>query len=171
MYKKGKEKLQNILSAIINVDNDKLLEDFVTDLDVSESESDSESLRDTTDFSYPNVDPILNYAIRRSSRACVEVLLKRSLSTDSMTHFLVQDLYSSATLAATLGNAKILDVIIRTVEDIDTHKEEKLIHVIAGSKAKDSVECLRLLLDDHGEDIEVRNKKNQTPLHVAAIGE
>ena len=169
MYSQEGEKLQNILSAIINVDNDKLLEDFVTDMDVSESE------RDTTDYSYPTVDPILRYAIKRSSHACVEVLLKRSLSTDTMNDCLVrpsvQDLYSSATLAATLGNAQTLDVIIRTVEAIDINRDEKLIHVIARRKEKDSVECLRLLLDDYGEDIEVRNNENQTPLHVAAIGE
>ena len=50
-------------------------------------------------------------------------------------------------------------------------EEENVIHAIARSKLDDSVECLRLLLEDHGEDIEVRNCDNQTPLHVAANGE
>ena len=86
-----------------------------------------------------------------------------------------QDVYNSATLAATLGNAKALDVILRTnhgvVKTIDRDRKVKLIHVIARSKAKGSVECLRLLLNDHGENIEIRNYFNQTPLHVAAAGE
>ena len=50
-------------------------------------------------------------------------------------------------------------------------EEEYVIHAIARSKLDDSVEWLRLLLEDHGEDIEVRNRGQQTPLHVAANGE
>ena len=161
------ETLQNILKAIVNVDNVKLLEDFVKDLDVAESST-----------YCTREDSILHYAIKKSSPGCVELLVKRSLSTDSVTDTLVkttlQEVYNYAILAATVGNAKALGVILRKdskVEAIDKDQLEKLIHFSAKSQAEDSVESLRLLLDDYNVNIEERNDNRETPLHVAALSQ
>ena len=163
--------MQNILTAIVDNDNDNLLEAFVKDMDVTESTTDSSSKQDAE-------DAILSYAIKRSSPGCLELLVKRSLSTDIESDSLVrttdQDVYSSATLAATLGEATALGVILRTdprVETIDRDQLEKLIHVSARSGAEGSSECLRLLLEEYKMDIEERNSKDETPLLVAALGE
>ena len=168
--------MQNILLAIVDVDNDKLLEDFVQDMAVIEIE------RDTTDSSNA-ADPIMRHAIKSSSSRCVELLVARSLSTDTVEDCLVkttdQDLYKSAVLAAEVGNANALDVILKTnhkiVESLDrkfleNHDHDMLIHVSAKSGAEGSVDCLELLLDNYGKNIEERNSKDETPLHVAALG-
>ena len=161
--------MQNIICATIDNDKIQLLEEFVKDMVVTEIKIDS------TDTD--RVDPILQYAIKKSSAACVEFLLRRSISTDSVTDCLVRTMdhhvYSSAILAATQSNAKVLDIILRTnprVRAIDSTRAERLIHFVARSEAGGSVECLKLLLDDHCEDIEAKNTDNETPLHVAASG-
>ena len=171
LHSQRSERLQDILTAIVDNDNHKLLEDFVKDMDVTESTTDSSSKQD-------GEDAILSYAIKKSSPGCVELLVKRSLSTDTETDSLVritdQGVYTSATLAATLGNVKALDIILRTdpkVETIDRDQLEKLIHVSARSEKEGSVECLRLLLEEYKMDIEERNSKDETPLLVAALGE
>ena len=82
------------------------------DMDVIEIE------RDTTDCSNQDADPIMRHAIKNLSSRCVELLVTRSLSTDTVEDCLVkttdQDLYKSAVLAAEVGNAKALDVILKT---------------------------------------------------------
>lgn len=77
--------------------------------------------------------------------------------------------------AARRGDDKTLGDILRTNKEafkaVDNDTGDKLLHVIARSEAAGSVECLRILLDDYKIDTESRNSKNETPLHVAAIGE
>ena len=73
------------------------------------------------------------------------------------------------------GDHKTLGDILRTNKEafkaVDDDTGDRLLHVIARSEAAGSVECLRLLLEDYKIDTEERNSKEETPLHVAAIGE
>ena len=86
-----------------------------------------------------------------------------------------QDVHSSVLEAAQLGDDKALGDILRTNKEafkaVDGDTGDRLLHVIARSEASGSVECLRLLLDDFKIDTEERNSNDETPLHVAAIGE
>ena len=86
-----------------------------------------------------------------------------------------QDVQSSALKAAQQGHDQTLGDILRTNKEafraVDGDTGDSLLHVIARSQAKGSVECLRILLDDYKVDTEERNLKDETPLHVAALSQ
>ena len=114
--------MQNILTAIVNHDKGTLLDSFLLSLDLAVETGEG----DWVDRAGGDVDvdieglpaPILCYAITKCSPACVEVLIKRSVSTDSVTESLVRTsdhhLTTSVLLAARRGNAEALQIILRS---------------------------------------------------------
>ena len=179
--------MQNILTAIVNQDKGNLLDSFLVSLDEEvevsgKDQVDPDLHADTEDMAGLGLglpSPILSYAISRSSPACVEVLITRSLSTDCLTSCLVrtteQDVRESVLLAASRANTEALHIILKShpgaasAEDPTTG--DKLLHLAARSQQQPGgVECLGLLLEEYGRDIEERNWSNKTPIHVAALG-
>ena len=180
--------MQNILTAIVNQDKGTLLDSFLVSLDEAVEVGGADLVdpglhADTEDIAGLGLglvlpSPILSYAITTSSPACVEVLINRSVSTDSGRDCLVrttaQDVLSSVLLAARRGNAAALQIILRSHPEAayaeDSSTGDKLLHLAARSQEPGGVECLGLLLDEYGRDIEERNRNNKTPIHVAALG-
>ena len=118
--------MQNILTAIVNHDKGNLLDSFLLSLDLAVEAGEGDRVDKARAGGGGDVDvdieglpaPILCYAITKCSPACVEVLIKRSVSTDSVTESLVrtsdQHLTASVILAARRGNAAALKIILRS---------------------------------------------------------
>ena len=176
--------MQNILTAIVNQDKGSLLDCFLGSLDLAvetdgKDQLDSGLEADLDVVRLAAAPPILSYAISRSSPACLEVLIARSLSTDCLSCCLVrtsqQEVISSVLLAASRANTAALQIILRShpgvVSAEDPATGDKLLHLTARSREPGARDCLGLLLDQYGRDIEERNGDNKTPIYVAATGE
>ena len=187
LHKSGSESLEDTLKAIVRSDNDELLSSLVETIDVTDG-----AIRDKG--SSINC-PVLRYAIKRSALKCVWAFMKNGVNTDCVRGDLMKaaveasdiDMISRlittstleedqtyALLAARLGNAEALDTIIHH-KHLASNAElqetgDGLLHVSARSDGEGSVRCINLLLDKYGLNIEKRNKRNRTPLHVAAEG-
>ena len=115
--------MQNILTAIVNQDKGNLLDCFLGSLDLAvetggKDQLDSGLEADMDIGRLAAAPPILSYAISRSSPACLEVLIARSLSTDCLSCCLVrtsqQEVISSVLLAASRANTAALQIILRS---------------------------------------------------------
>ena len=100
--------MYDILIAIVGNDKYHLLEAFVEDMAVTEGNSpDSEE----------NAESVLNYAIKHSSSACIEVLMKRSINTavgDRLVRTTDKDVTSSLLQAASLDYSEAFGTILRS---------------------------------------------------------
>ena len=167
LHSQRSETLHNILKAIVNVDNEDLLEAFLADLEVREK-----TRGDRPDHSSTS---ILSYAISQASPRCVRVFMRRGISTNS-TDCLVRttedEVTSSVLLAASLGNVAAMEIILtshpETVSAV-TQTGDSLLHVSATCRDPGAVDCMRLLLQ-FGINTEERNREGRTAIHEAAAG-
>ena len=189
LHQSGEESLEDTLKAIVKTDNAQLLDTVVEKIKIEVTDG---AIRDDGN---PINTPILKYAIEKSALKCLRAFMSRGVSTDCIK----QDLMTSAIklneidlisnlitkmtaqedqtfvlMAARKGNVETLKTILNLKPQSVFAKEaetgEGLLHVCCRSDGEGSVESISLLLDK-GLDLEERNRKEKTPLHVAAEGE
>jgi len=186
LQRSGSESLESTLEAIVDEDNDEVLESW-SNLIKEEGEKLSEDKSKS----------IMKYAIDHSSLKCVRVFLdmgiKISESKDSLmkkaiekgdTSFLeylmendpkvvreteFSDGKHALHIAAEFAKVDIVKVLLggNKVDQVDELGNTPL-HLSAASGYEGSEECMRILIN-HGANIEARNKDGLTPLHIAAI--
>ena len=189
LQRNGSESLESTLEAIVQEDNESLLESLVSDLEVENGEIVSEG----------NSVPIMKYAIEKSSLKCVRVFLdmgiklaesETSLMREaikngdlSFLEYLIEsnpaviretkeaDGKSALHIAAEFGKVgmvKLLLGVMMKVDHVDKNGNTAL-HLCSSSSQKGAAECMRLLIAK-GAKIEARNKDGLSPLHKAAFG-
>ena len=186
LHRSGSESLEDTLMAIVKSDNDELLTSIVDTIEITDGAI-------TTDNGNHINTPVLRYAIKRSALKCVRAFMRRGVSTDSVRQDLVSaaieqgdiemisNLLAQSTLeedkqfamlAARRGNAEALEMILHVksgaISAVEEGTGDGLLHLSARSQGEGSINCISLLLDSHGLDIEARNRAGRTPLHVAA---
>ena len=189
LHQSGEESLEDTLKAIVKTDNAQLLNTVVEKIKIEVTDG---AIRDDGN---PINTPILKYAIEKSALKCLRAFISRGVCTDSIRQDLLSrainlndiDLISKlitkstpqedkkfVLLAARKGNVKTLETILslkpQSVFAKDAETGDSLLHVCARSERDGSVELINLLLDK-GLNLEARNRKEKTPLHVAAEGE
>ena len=187
LYRSGMESLQGTLQAIVRTDNVQLLNCFVESMEVTDGA--------ISDNGKPINIPVLRYAIKKSALKCVLALKRVGVNTDCVRSDLIlravdnnhvemmrtllkettaQEDQTCAQLAAKKGVAEALDTILlhkpltRATQEKETG--DGLLHLVARSEGEESLKCIDLLIDKYGLDLEKRNAKGRTPLHVAAEG-
>ena len=191
LFRSGVESLEDTLKAILKTDNAQLLNTVVEKIDIEFTDG---AIRDEGN-PIPINTPILKYAIEKSALKCLRAFMSRGVCTDSIRPDLmtsainwsdvdmISKLITRSTsledqtfvlLAAKKGNLETLETIINLKPQSVSAKEAEtgngLLHVCARSDGDGSVDCINLLLKK-GLDLEERNTKEKTPLHVAAEGE
>ena len=189
-YRAGSESLQDTLEAILRTDNVQLLNDFVR----STEEVTDGAIRENGKWKWET--PVLKYGLWRNAFRCVLFLKGLGVNLDCVKGDLIlraieenqldiirtllketsaEEDHNCARVAAKKGSAEALDMILQCKPQSCSALEEGtgsgLLHLSAGSKGEGSVKCMDLLMDKYGLDLEKKNKKGMTPLHVAAEGE
>ena len=187
LHQSGEESLEDTLKAIVKTDNAQLLNTVVEKIEIEVTDG---AIRDDGN---PINTPILQYAIEKSALKCILAFMSRGVCTDCIRQDLmtsaitdtdlIRNLITKSTaledqtfvlLAARKGNVETLETILSLKPQSLFAKEAEtgdgLLHVCARSDGEGSVESISLLLSKD-LDLEQRNRKGKTPLHVAAEGE
>ena len=150
--------MESTLEAIVVEDNEELLKSIESDFSVEDGEI----------TSHGNSVPIMKYAIKKSSLKCVRVFLEMGVETSE------EDGRSPLHIAAQVANKEVCRLLLShkvehdQVNKVD-NKGNTALHLCAQSQNEEALECMKMLLDK-GADIEVKNFKGLSPLHVAASG-